>query len=189
VRRIGRWVGGAALALGATAALGWLSQVPYDATSEADGLVRLAWRTRGTRVEECRRLTAAELERLPVHMRQVELCEGRILPHRLVVVLDGRTVVDEAVYPSGARADRPLYVYHEFPVKPGWHELDIAFTRDPVPADTAGETERERLGERESAAPPRLTLVRRVLLARDQILLVTYDAAERRLMLKGSEAP
>lgn len=188
MKQIGRWVGGAALALGATVGLGWLSQVPYDAPRDAEALLRLAWRTRGTRVEECRRLAPEELERLPVHMRQEDVCEGRIVPYRLVVVLDGRTVVDEAAYPSGARADRPLYVYHEFPVEPGWHGLDIGFTRDVVPADTTGETGRERLGERESAAPPRLGLTRRVLLARDQILLVTYDAAERRLVLKGTDA-
>ncbi|MBI2535483.1 MAG: hypothetical protein HYW06_00585, partial [Gemmatimonadetes bacterium] len=115
------WIGGGALAVGMTLALGWLSQVPYDAAGDVDAVVRLAWRTRGTRVEECRRLTAAERERLPIHMRQEEVCQGRTVPYRLVVVLDGRSVVNEAVYPSGARADRPLYVYHEFAVRPGWH--------------------------------------------------------------------
>lgn len=183
------WAGGGALAIGATLALGWLSQVPYDAARESGAVVRLAWRTRGTRVEECRRLTAQELERVPVHMRQEEVCEGRVLPYRLVVVLDGRTVVDEAVHPSGARADRPLYVYHELPVEPGPHEVEVTFTRDTVPADRADARERERLGERESAAPPRLALARRVTLERDHIALVTYDAEQRRLVLKGYGAP
>ncbi|MBI2401276.1 MAG: hypothetical protein HYV20_00755 [Gemmatimonadetes bacterium] len=183
------WIGGGALAVGMTLVLGWLSQVPYDAAGDVDAVVRLAWRTRGTRVEECRRLTAAERERLPIHMRQEEVCQGRTVPYRLVVVLDGRSVVNEAVYPSGARADRPLYVYHEFAVRPGWHDLDIAFTREGVPSDTAGEQERERLGERESAAPPRLALTRRVMLGPDQIVLVTYDAEQRQLILKGYGAP
>ena len=183
------WIGGGALAVGVTLALGWLSQVPYDAARDVEAVVRLAWRTRATQVEECRRLTGAELERLPIHMRQEQVCQGRTLPYRLVVVLDGHTVVDQAVYPSGARADRPLYVYHELQVRPGWHDVDIAFTRDPVPADTASQQERERLGERESAAPQRLTLARRVMLGPDQIVLVTYDAEERQLILKGSGAP
>ena len=183
------WIGAGALALGMTLALGWLSQMPYDAARDVQAVIRLAWRTRGTRVEDCRRLTAAELERLPVHMRQEEVCEGRTLPYRLVVVLDGRTVVDEAVYPSGARADRPLYVYREFPVRPGRHDVDIAFTRDPVPSDTAGERGRERLGDRESPAPQRLRLTRQVTVGTGHIVLVTYDTEERRLMLKGSGAP
>ncbi len=184
-----RWLGAGAATLAGTLALGWLSQLPYHAARDAEAVVRLAWRTRGTRVEECRRLTAQELEQLPVHMRQEEVCQGRTLPHRLVVVLDGRTVVDQAVYPSGARADRPLYVYHELAVRPGTHDLDITFTRDPVPADTASQPERERLGERESGAPRRLALTRRVTLERDQIALVTYDAEQRRLILKGYGAP
>ena len=182
------WIGGGALAAGMTLALGWLSQVPYDAARDVESMVRLAWRTRGTRVEECRRLTGAELERLPVHMRQEEVCEGRTLSYRLVVTLDGRTMVDEEVYPSGARADRPLYVYREFPLRPGWHDVDIAFTRDPVPSDTARGGEGER-SQREAAAPRRLTLTERVMLEPDQIVLVTYDAEARRLMLKGSEVP
>jgi hypothetical protein len=173
------------LAVGVTLALGWLSQVPYDAASDVESMVRLAWRTRGTRVEECRRLTDAELERLPIHMRQEQVCEGRILPYRLVVALDGQTVVDEEVYPSGARADRPLYVYREFPLRPGRHDLDIAFTRAPIAEDTA----RGREGERDATAPERLTLRQQVMLEADQIVLVTYDAEERRLVLKGPRAP
>lgn len=176
---------GAALAAGATLALGWLSQIPYGAATDAEAVVRLAWRIRGTRVEECRRLTPAELEQLPVHMRQQEVCEGRALPYRLVVMLDGEMIVDEPVRASGARADRPLYVYHELPVRPGAHDLAVRFTRDTVPADTAGERERERRGERESPAPPRLELVRRVTLRQGQIALVTYDADRRGLTLKG----
>ncbi len=184
-----RSLGAGIAALAATLALGWLSQVPYDPVRGSGALVRLAWRTRGTRVEACRRLAAEELERLPVHMRQEEVCEGRVLPYRLVVVLDGRTVVDEAVRPSGARADRPLYVYHDLPVEPGPHEVTVTFTRDPVPADTVSARERERLGEPASAAPPRLTLARRVTLERDHIALVTYDAEQRRLLLKGYGTP
>ena len=183
------WMGGGALALGMTLALGWLSQVPYDAAGDAESMVRLAWRTRGTRVEECRRLTREELERLPVHMRRDEVCEGRTLPYRLVVVLDGQTAVDEDVYPSGARADRPLYVYRELPLRPGWHDLDIAFTRAPVARDTARGAGGERLAQGDAVAPQRLTLTRRVRLGPDEIVLVTYDAEERRLTLKGPGAP
>lgn len=193
-----RVLGAGVVTVAAALAVGWLSQVPYDAVRGSGALIRLAWRTRGTRVEECRRLTAEELERLPVHMRQDEVCEGRILPYRLVVALDGRTVVDDSVRPSGAREDRPLYVHHEVWVEPGTHALAITFSRDTVPADTPdrpdtastpGASERKRPGEREAAAPPRLSLARRLVLERDHIALVTYDAEQRRLILKGYGAP
>src|SRR3972149_2765645 len=62
---------------------------------------------------------------------------------------------------SGAASCRPTFRLPGAPGAPGWHDVDIAFTRDPVPADTASQQERERLGERETAAPQRLTLARR----------------------------
>jgi len=47
----------------------------------------------------------------------------------------------------------------------------------------------ERLARGDAAAPRRLTLTRRVRLGPDEIVLVTYDAEERRLTLKGPGAP
>jgi hypothetical protein len=44
-------------------------------------------------------------------------------------------------------------------------------------------------GERDAIAPARLTLREQVLLGPDQIVLVTYDAEQRRLALKGPGAP
>jgi hypothetical protein len=73
----------AVLAAGATVGLGWLSQVPYEPGSSDDAMIRLSWRARGARVEECRPLTAEELERIPSHMQREEICEGTVLPYRL----------------------------------------------------------------------------------------------------------
>jgi hypothetical protein len=187
--RARRWLAGAGLTAVGTLALGWLSQVPYDAAGDVESLIRLAWRTRGTRVEECRRLTSEELERLPVHMRQEEVCQGRTLPYRLVVALDGRTVADEEVHPAGARADRPLYVYREFPLRPGWHDLEVQFTRAAIPQDTARVGDGGGSADQEGVAPQRMALRERVMLGADQIVLVTYDAGERRLVLKGAGVP
>lgn len=185
--RIARAAAGGLVVLAATVALGWLSQVPYGAAGEGEALVRLAWRTPGTRVEECRGLTPEELQQLPVHMRQEQVCEGRMLPYRLAVRLDGRPVANEVVHATGARADRPLYVYREFPVSQGGHDIQVTFSRDLVPADTASTSPS---GERrEPPAPPRLEFQGRVVLARDEIALVTYDPEQRRLVLKGYGAP
>jgi len=187
VRGIGRAAAGGLVVLAAAIALGWLSQVPYRAAGEGEALVRLAWRTRGTRVEECRRLTPEELQQLPVHMRQEQVCEGRVLPYHLMVRLDGRTVADDTVHATGARADRPLYVYREFRVSKGPHDIEVTFRRDLVPADTASAPGSGE--QRESAAPPRLEFLGRIVLARDQIALVTYDPDQGRLVLKGYGVP
>lgn len=184
---LGRAAAGGLVVVAATAALGWFSQAPYGAGRQGEALVRLAWRTPGTRVEECRRLTPEELEQLPVHMRQEQVCEGRVLPYRLAVRLDGQPLADDTVHAAGARADRPLYVYREFPVSRGAHDIQVTFSRDLVPADTAsalGSGER-----REPLVPPRLEFQGRVVLARDEIALLTYDPEQRRLVLKGYGRP
>ena len=166
---------GGALAVGATVALGWLSQVPYAAEAANDALVRLAWRARGERVQECRRLTPEELARLPVHMRREEECEGRILPYRLLVTLDGIPVITDTVRGAGARQDRPLYVFRELPLGSGRHRLSVTFTREGA----------ERGEAAAAATPARLVLDTMLVASPRQIILVTYDEENRRLEITG----
>jgi hypothetical protein len=174
--RVARRAAAIAVALATTLAIGALSRAPYTADTTEQGIVLLAWRARGERVEQCRRLTKEELERLPAHMRQEERCEGRILPYRLQVSVDGARAVDELVHAAGARHDRPLYVYHELPLEPGTHALAVAFAREgDVPAGAH---------EEEKGTPGRLALDTMVALSPRRILLVTYDDDARRLVVR-----
>jgi len=164
------------VALATTLAIGALSRGPYTPDRADNAIVRLAWRARGERVEQCRRLTEEELERLPAHMRQEEQCEGRILPYRLQVRVDGAGVLDELVHAAGARHDRPLYVYDEVPLEPGTHAIVVTFTREGnVPPGAR---------EEEAGTPGRLALDTVVALAPRRILLVTYDDTARRLVVR-----
>lgn len=171
---------GVLVALVATAALGALSQVPYTSERGSDAYVRLAWRARGERVETCRRLPPEELAKIPAHMRREEVCEGHVVPYRLLVTVDGVTAAQESVASKGARADRPLYVFLEIPVAPGRHRLGVAFAR--IGAIPAGERERGTL-------PERLDLDTVVSLGPRQVALVTYDEDRARLILKGYGTP
>ena len=184
------------LGVGAVAGLGALSQVPWPWRGPQHAVIRLTWRARGHRLEECRRLSPDELAKLPVHMRREEVCEGRILAYGLRVSLDGRTVVDEMVRPAGARADRPLYVFHEIPVPPGERVLGVSFLREDVleGAARSAEEERERgmkgdsaVGQRSLAqeAPAELRFAGRLRLEAGQVALVTYDPDERRIVVQG----
>jgi hypothetical protein len=172
-----RLAAGAAVALLLTAGIGALSRVPYEADSADHALLRLAWRVRGARVEECRRLTPEELERTPPHMRRDEVCEGRVLPYRLIVTVDGQLVVDDSVHAAGARADRPLYVSRDVPVTPGTRRLAVRFERSLVPAvDSTPASE---------VAPPALVFESAITLASKEVALLSYDPASRRLVLRG----
>lgn len=167
-----------AVTVGTLAALRLASFVPYVARPEAGAVVRLAWRARGERVNECRRLTPAELAKLPAHMRRQEVCEGRLLPYRLAVAMDGAPVVDRLVHGAGAREDRPLYVFEELAVRPGLHHVSVRFTL--VGTAPAGD---EQAGP--PATPPRLVLDTAIAVDARRIALVTYDEERERLVVRG----
>lgn len=173
---------GAIAALGLTAALGALSQVPYEPGGAGRAVVRFAWRVRSVRVEECRALTPQEQANLPAHMRRTEVCEGTVLPYRLQAQIDGELRLDRLVQPAGARGDRPLFVFEEIDVTPGPHRLDVTFERegDPAEEDTLG-----------VATPALIALGRHIELAVNEVALVTYDATRRELVLlgQGTQAP
>lgn len=190
-----RWAIGGALAVGATVAIGGLSQVPYAAEAGAAAVVRLAWRARGERVEQCRHLSPEELARLPAHMRREEDCEGRILPYRLVVTLDGNLVLTDTIHGAGAREDRPLYVFRELPVASGRHRVGVTFTREGEPGDTEEHEEAEQghraaapewePGGEHAATPARLALDTTLVASPRQIILITYDEDRRSLVVTG----
>jgi ferredoxin len=108
------------------AAIAWLSQVPAGATP-AGGAVRLAWRLPGQSWLDCRTRPAAEVARMPVHMRQAQDCRTVYLHYRLRAWVDGRAVVDREVAPLGARGDRPLFVAQDVAVAPGGHRVRVEF--------------------------------------------------------------
>ena len=136
------------------------TRVPWVSEPGGDAVIRLSWRAIGERVEECREPSAEEQARVPAHMRQSRLCERRLASFRLVLRLDGRTALDALVAASGAREDRPTYVFHELRVPPGEHRIELRF-------------EVERPPDTGLAVQPPLLLDERVALAPRQILLVT----------------
>jgi hypothetical protein len=161
---------GVAVALGLTLATAALSRVPWGPAVHDHAVIRLSWRTPGEFVNECRTPTAEELAALPIHMRRDEICEGRILPKRLRVLLDGREEIDEVVRAAGAREDRPLYVYREIPVPPGDHSVVIEWGTENGPS-----------GSRQG-------LQAQLRLAAGEIALLTYDVDRRELVVRGGAA-
>jgi hypothetical protein len=170
VSRLPRLALGTVLAAACVLLVAAGSQLPYTPPASETATLRLSWRARGERVEECRKLSVEEQERLPAHMRRDEVCEGRILPSQLWVEVDGRVLVDDPVYAAGARGDRPLYVLRELPLPPGRHVLRVRFSRDGN--GTGG------------AVPPLLELSGTLDLAPAEVALVTYDPDARALVLR-----
>jgi hypothetical protein len=168
---------GVAIAVAVTFGIAALSRVPYTAASGEEAMLRLSWRAPGEYVEECRTATEEELERQPVHMRREVVCEGRLLPYRLRVLLNGERVVDEVVLAAGARQDRPLYVYKELDLAPGAYHVEI---------DWRAEREPVAEGAEAGAAPRHLGLGAELLLEPREIALITYDSDSRSFRAMGA---
>lgn len=181
MRRVARAVAGSGLAIGATVLLAALSRAPQGTGSRSGGLLRLSWSGHPERVEVCRAVSDAELQRLPRHMRQPVICDGRTADYRLGVTVDGVTLADDPVTGGGFRRDRPIYLYREFPLAAGPHELVVRFDL----ADPAAGTEPDSTSSRLDALPRALTLDTVITLHPRTVALVTYDPERRALAIQS----
>lgn len=178
-----RRVVGAAVAVVVVGLVAAAGRAPWSAGEAERRVLRLSWRMAAPRVEVCREPSAEELEELPVHMRREEVCEGRVLPYRLRVVVDGEVRAEEELRPAGAREDRPLYVFHELDLRPGSRRIAVSFERDTLPDDLPG-------GSADERSPPRRLDFRRTLrLEAGEVALVTYRPDRGRLVLLHPDDP
>lgn len=165
-----RIVIGVALAVAVIVATGALTRYQHPVAADRAEL-RLAWRLAVPRIEECRAVTPEEQAELPVHMRQDEVCEGRSVSYRLEVRVDDELRHQATVAPEGARGDRPMQVFETLPLEPGARRVAVVFER----ADTAA-------SPGEIDVPSRLVWDRRLQIDPREVVLLTYDADERRLV-------
>lgn len=182
--RAARWALRVLVAAGLTLALVGLSLVPWSPEAAGGGAseLRLAWRFRSTLVDACRRLSASELANLPVHMRRDFSCERRLTPYELVVTLDEAAVLTDTVHARGARADRPLSLFHALPLSPGRHALRLRF----APLVNLAEPEHESDGDDhdDRPVPPTLVLDTALTVAPYRVVLVTLDEARGVLVVR-----
>ncbi|GIW53066.1 MAG: hypothetical protein KatS3mg081_2421 [Gemmatimonadales bacterium] len=165
-------------AAAATFGVAALSRVPYPPARPEHAAIRLAWRAPGQRIEQCRRATEEELERLPVHMRREEICEQHIFPYRLELLLDDSLVLARTIRAAGAHRDRPLYVYEEIELDPGRYKVTVRFSREMPEGALRGRIEGD--------FPEELRLEQEADLGPRAVALVTYDPETRRLVLAGN---
>ena len=162
------------------------SHAPLSPHASDRALLRLAWSARPERLEECRSQTAAELARLPPHMRQPVVCEGVTARYRLTAAHAGRVLVDRIVSAGGLRQDRRLYVLQDLPIPAGEALVEVQFTRIETPTATAAD--RPGQDRRGHTVPARLTFAERRTIEAHTVLLVTYDA-EGRVLVARSPSP
>jgi hypothetical protein len=129
--------GGQAIAYALFAvAIGYFANAPAFTHFPPDqGLIRLSFSHAAHRVGECRRLTPEELAKLAPNMRKPLDCPRGRLPVYVELTLDGETVYQASLPPTGIFGDSPSRVHKGFPVSPGPHRIEVRMRNS---ARTAG---------------------------------------------------
>lgn len=153
----------------------------------SDGVLRLAWRLPGEKIETCRDVTEAELATKPLHMRQLRECSAQPLSYRLVLTIGGEMLLDQTIAPAGARGDRPLYIQRDMRLAVGSYLIDVDFM--PIlPVSETRDAAEVAMADK-GGAPPRphrhLVLHASVQIAPDQITLIDYDDHAEALIVVG----
>jgi hypothetical protein len=205
--RVVRWLIAAlatALSLGVMALL---SAAPVRSEDSESARLRLSWSARPERIETCRVLSKAELEKTEEHMRQRVQCEGKFATYALDVFVDGRLVHQSVVRGAGLRHDRPIFLLREIPVPPGAHKIRVSFDRREKTDNDAAAFEKEESSERDSglfagraqreaveherraraAIPAQLSLDRSISFRKGTVVIVTFASERGSLELLNPE--
>src|SRR5688572_8366951 len=156
-----------------SAAIGYGSRAPYSPPGSDTSVLRLSWRLRGEKKEECRARTPEELAALPVHMRSPEVCTGHLVSYRMTLRINDAPPIVKTFVPAGAKGDRPIFVMFDQPLTPGEHMVTIEFT--PIEEGENGDDDDQRVPLRFDS---------RVHVTPGQIVLITVSEDATTLLQK-----
>ena len=127
---VARWLGCAAASAGCVAIVGFASTHPayHHANPEAAQLT-VSFTHAGARVAECRPLSQEEIAALAANMRRTTECPRARVPLRFVLELDGETIVDAVLPPTGISGDGRSSIYRRIALPSGAHRV-TALLRD-----------------------------------------------------------
>jgi len=130
----------------------------YRTIPEGHAVIMLSFVHGADRRAECRRLSPAEIAKLPPNMRRVEECPRGRRPLYVELDLGGQTAFQANLPPTGIAGDGPSKVYERFVVPAGEHDIAVRM-RDTSRADGFDHTRKER-----------------VMLATNQMLVIDFRA-------------
>lgn len=155
--RVVRYAVQFALIVGLFAAVALFSGWPvYRSIPEGHAVVMLSFVHGADRQVDCRRLSAAEIAKLPPNMRRVQDCPRGRRPLYVELDLGGQTTFRASLPPTGIAGDGPSKVYERLVVPAG--EYDVAV----------------RLRDSPRAEGFDHTRAARITLARDQMFVIDF---------------
>ncbi|RME35169.1 MAG: hypothetical protein D6786_02700 [Gammaproteobacteria bacterium] len=106
--------------------LGYFSNRPvYSRLDPGQALITLSFNHAGQRLEECRRYTQEELNRLAPNMRRPMSCSRERVPVHIEILLDDRLVLSKDFPPTGLAGDAASVIYYKVTVPAGRHHLRL----------------------------------------------------------------
>ena len=100
----------------------------FSQLAEGNGIISLTFSHAGQRVEECRKLTQEELNKLPPNMRKPSDCPRERHPVKVLFSANGQVLFEQSIAPSGFWNDGESTVYYRMELPSGSHELFIGMS-------------------------------------------------------------
>jgi len=97
----------------------------FSQLQEGNAIISLTFSRAGQRVEECRKLSQEELNKLPPNMRKPTDCPRERHPVVVSFNADGQTLYQQSLQPSGFWKDGESTIYYRIEIPAGSHELFI----------------------------------------------------------------
>lgn len=98
---------------------------PYQLVEDDRAIISLVFTHAGERINECRRLSQEELNKLPPNMRTADDCPRERYPVRVELRSGTETLYDQTLLPSGIWADGKANIYQRIEVQSGVHEIFV----------------------------------------------------------------
>jgi hypothetical protein len=132
------WVGQVLLYAAFAAFIGVFSQWPrYRHLEPGQALIKVSFTHVGKPVGDCRKLSEAELAKLPPNMRAPEVCPRERSPVTVQVDIDGQRVLERSAPPSGLKKDGASALYERLPVTAGQRHIAVRLSDDVRARDAA----------------------------------------------------
>jgi hypothetical protein len=130
MHRLLQYAGQALFYMAFASAIGIFASWPaYNQLSAGSAQIKLAFNHSGVRAEDCHRLTAQELSKLPSNKRKPNDCSRERVPIAVQLMIDDIVLYDAELLPSGLSRDGQARAYKKFIVAPGRHVV-LARLRD-----------------------------------------------------------
>lgn len=124
--RIFSWIGQVLLYAAFAAFIGVFTRWPsYQHLPEDHALIKLSFIHHGQRLQECHKMSAEELAKLPPNMRAPMDCPRERAPITVEVDIDGIAAIRRTAQPSGLSRDGAASVYQRIEVAAGMHSFDV----------------------------------------------------------------